>query len=151
MGLKSNGIIIFNTISGGIRECCIKKTGMPQGDPFSMMFTALIMRPWILEMRRLGAKGRVLADDILTKAEGDDHCHVFTRAFEETHMYLHMMGAKLAPPKSYIFSTASAARRKLAKYLWPQLGTVIEVVHHTRDLGAHINTTKNDLSVVYKA
>ena len=66
-----------------------------------MMVVALIMRPWILEMRRLGAKGRVLADDILVTVTGGDHCRFFKVAYDETHRYLHRMGAKLAPRKSF--------------------------------------------------
>ena len=66
-------ITIRNSVAGGLGQTYTKRTSIPQGDPFSMMFVALVMRPWILEMRNLGAQGRVLADDILVKARGWRH------------------------------------------------------------------------------
>ena len=42
---------VRNSIAGGLGRLYRKKTSIPQGDPFSMMFTALLMRPWIMEMR----------------------------------------------------------------------------------------------------
>ena len=107
-----------------------------------MMFTALIMRPWILQMRRMEAKGRILADDILVKAEGDHHYATFEDAYDRTHKYLHSMGAKVAPAKSFVFSTDRKARGRLANKVWPELHATVPVVLHTRDLGSHLNTTK---------
>ena len=105
-----------------------------------MMLVAFIMRPWIIEMRGLHAKGRVLADEILVTSTGPDHEQVFRKAFEATHRYLHRMGARLAPKKSFIFSTEKAVRSALARHRWSELDTRIEVVQHTRDLGSHVNT-----------
>ena len=48
-------VTIKNSVAGGLGQTYCKRTSIPQGDPFSMMFVALIMRPWILQMRSLGA------------------------------------------------------------------------------------------------
>ena len=36
-----------NTISGGLGSEYKRETSIPQGDPFSMMLIALLMRPWM--------------------------------------------------------------------------------------------------------
>ena len=41
-------LTIRNAVAGGLGEEYRKATSIPQGDPFSMMLVALIMRPWIL-------------------------------------------------------------------------------------------------------
>ena len=64
-------LLVRNSISGGLGQVYRKRTSIPQGDPFSMMFTALLMRAWIVEMRVQGARGRVLADDILVMVKGN--------------------------------------------------------------------------------
>ena len=38
---------VRNSVAGGLGRSYQKKTSIPQGDPFSMMLVALIMRPWI--------------------------------------------------------------------------------------------------------
>eukprot|EP00973_Karenia_brevis_P001367 185331-Karenia_brevis.AAC.1 len=37
--------------------------GIPQGCPLSMLFIALMLRPWTLQMRSMQAVPRALADD----------------------------------------------------------------------------------------
>ena len=64
---------VRNTIAGGLGRPYSKKTGIPQGDPFSMMVTALLLRPWLLEMRAFGVYPRILADDVSVVAIGEDH------------------------------------------------------------------------------
>ena len=58
-----------------------------------------------------------------------------------THDFLHDMGARLAPKKSYLFSTANDFRKYLRTYSWPKVGGCISVLLHFRDLGTHVNTT----------
>ena len=44
--------MLYNTIAGGVGEPYHKPTSVPQGDPLSMMVTALLIRPWIMEMAK---------------------------------------------------------------------------------------------------
>ena len=60
-------------------------SGISQGCPLSLKWTALLLRPWLLAMRDMGAQGRVLADDMLVITVGDGHGQVFEQAFDETH------------------------------------------------------------------
>ena len=41
---------IRSTVAGGLGEEYERKTSIPQGDPYSMMMTALLMRPWMKQM-----------------------------------------------------------------------------------------------------
>ena len=60
------GIIVHNTIVGGIGRGFQRKTSIPQGCPLSMMMMALLMRPWAIKVRATGMmRTRILADDIL--------------------------------------------------------------------------------------
>ena len=78
---------------------------IPQGDPFSMMLIALLLRPWVLKMRSLAAFPRVLADDIQLLATGPKHFETFEYAFSKTHTNLDDMGAQLAPTKCIVHSS----------------------------------------------
>ena len=74
-----------------------KPTSIPQGDPYSMMVVALILRPWIMQMREAAVVPRILADDLQIIATGPNHLENFEHAFDKTHEHLHDMGARLAP------------------------------------------------------
>ena len=104
-------LAIHNTIAGGIGIKYYKRCGIPQGDPLSMMFIALIMRPWVLLMQ-LGYKIRpsVLVDDIFIMANGPNMLQEFVGAMNATHSYLIDLGAKLAPKKSFNFASTATAR-----------------------------------------
>ena len=67
-----------------------------------MMVTAMIMRPWTVQMREAAVKPRILADDlqILAMAMGPRHLEHFEFGFDATHKHLHDMGARMAPKKS---------------------------------------------------
>ena len=97
-----------------------RKTGIPQGDPFSMMVVALLSRAWILQMRELDVTPRVLADDLLILATDHDHdgrhragiadaaqghFAKAVSAFNATHGHLQDLGAKIAPKKCYVFTS----------------------------------------------
>ena len=69
---------VFNTISGAIGVDYSKLIGIPQGDPFSMMATALLMRAWIMQMRSLGVKPRILVDDLLFLATDQEEAKTNT-------------------------------------------------------------------------
>ena len=53
-----------------------------------MMFLSLMLRPWLLQQRQMGLHPRILADDMLITAEGDNHLSVFVQGFDATFAYL---------------------------------------------------------------
>mgnify|MGYP003312472344 CR=1 FL=1 len=82
-------LVIYNTIAGGLGVKYKRRCGIPQGDPLSMMFIALIMRPWVV-MMQLQHKVRpsVLVDDIMLLANGTNMLGNFVAAMDATHSYL---------------------------------------------------------------
>ena len=137
------GLTAYNTIAGGIGEGYKKPTSVPQGDPLSMMVTALQMRPWIMQMKSMAVKPRILADDLQIFATGPRHLEWFTHAFDKTHLHLQDMGARIAPQKSLTFSSNNTARQWLRNHKWRILQDVVPVVNTCRDLGAHLNSLVN--------
>ena len=129
----------YNTIAGGIGKPFQKPASIPQCDPLSMMVVALLMRAWVLQMKSLGVKPRVLADDLQILACGEDHLEKFVHAFDMTHAHLAAMGARLAPHKSVVFSSNGSTRNWLRQHRWRYVGRTIEVLSNCRDLGAHIS------------
>ena len=134
-------LVVRNTIVGGIGTPYKRPTGVPQGDPFSMMVAAMITRPWLVQMKEAAVKPRILADDLQLLARGPNHLEQFQYAFDATHKHLHDMGAKIAPKKSVTFSSDWASRKWLKQRRWRRLGTTVTVLNDMRDLGAHFNST----------
>ena len=64
----------------------------------------------------------------------------FTGALNATHKYLHRMGAKLAPDKSYNFASSLKAKKWLNETAWEHIGSSIQVITDCRYLGAHLTT-----------
>ena len=90
------GLKVYNGLAGGMGTPYVRRCGIPQGCPFSMMFVALIMRPWIVLMRCiLGIQVYILADDVLILATGKTMIGNLAEAINKTHEYLHQMGAKI--------------------------------------------------------
>ena len=135
-------LTVRNTIAGGVGKRYDRKTGIPQGDPMSMMATAILLRPWVLQMRDEGVTARVLADDLQILSHGKNCAERFRRAYEQTHSHLMDMGARIQPSKCVVFSNDGAIRQWLRGYRWRQLGTVVDVVNDCRDLGARISVTQ---------
>ena len=71
-----------------------------------MVVVALLFRPRITLVEELGGSVRILADDILVMAPGDDHKARFMHAYNLTHAFFNALGALLAPSKSAVFSTS---------------------------------------------
>ena len=92
-----------------------RRCGIPQGCPFSMMFVALLMRPWIIMMRNANVFATLLADDVLIISVGSRMVGRFAKALDRTHEYLMDMGSRVAPSKSYTFSNSTLAREWLHK------------------------------------
>ena len=64
---------------------------------FSMTMVALIMRPWIINMRTYACiTCYILVDDVLILGTGMKMVSRFAEALNATHRYLHIMGAKVA-------------------------------------------------------
>ena len=64
------GLKVYNCLAGGVGTPYVRKCGIPQGCPFSMMLVALLMRPWILIMLAAAMKATLLADDVLMVSTG---------------------------------------------------------------------------------
>ena len=79
-----------------------------------MTIVALKMRPWIINMRKYsGIRWFILADDVLVLGTGMKMLSKFAGALNATHKFLHLMGAKVAPDKSYNFGSCLKARKWL--------------------------------------
>ena len=72
-------LVCHNTLAGCIGQPYKKAASIPQGDPFSMMLVALLLRPWILQMKAMATFPRVLADDLQLIATGPRHADTFQR------------------------------------------------------------------------
>ena len=55
-------IRVRNSLTVGYGAPHTRRRGKPQGCPFTMTFTALIVRPWMIQVLKRGAIPRVLAD-----------------------------------------------------------------------------------------
>ena len=136
-------LTVRNTVAGGLGESYTKPTSIPQGDPMSMMVTSLLLRPWVMQMKSLKVKPRILADDLQLMCTGEGHLDTFTTAFDATHQHLEDMGAKLAPKKSITWSSSAAARKWLSTHRWDKPRRTIKVITDGRDLGAHMSAAAN--------
>ena len=125
---------VHNTVAGGLGEAYHKPTSIPQGDPYSMMVVALILRPWIMQMREAAVVPRILADDLQIIATAPKHLEHFEYAFDLTHEHLDDMGAKLEPATSVTFTSEAADRKWLRAHRWRRIGNSIPVILHVRDL-----------------
>lgn len=134
-------LIIHNTVGQGIGKGFVRLCGIPQGCPLSMLFIALMMRPWLVAMVALEALPAILADDILVMFTGMDTTAVtgdiserFAHALNITHVYLIDMGAAIAEGKSLNFASDPAIAEWLRATFWKHVGGAIEVVGHFRYL-----------------
>eukprot|EP00973_Karenia_brevis_P046091 6384710-Karenia_brevis.AAC.1 len=105
---------IYNTVNGSLGTPHKHLFGIPQGCPLSMVFIALLLRPWMQQMTSIGAIARTLADDLLLLAKGARAGHLFVRAFHLTMVHLNDLGGRIAPNKSKIFATLAAHRSFLS-------------------------------------
>lgn len=82
---------------------------------------------------------KVLADDAMVTAKGSRVIKRLARTLHSTHVYLHNMGANVAPAKCFNFATTPLARKWLADTWWHHLKAKIPVVKDFRYLGPHVN------------
>ena len=104
-----------------------------------MVIMAYLLRPWIMKMRKLNLKARVLADDVMLMAIGNDSLDSFKQGFQQTLDYFEDIGAKVSEKKSFLFSTNRKVRQELRGLSWTQIKSPLKVVNDARDLGSHIN------------
>ena len=72
----------------------------------NMMFIALLMRAWTVQMVALGATPRVLADDLMVTMFSNSHIWQFANAVNATLNHVNDMGGRNASSKSKLFSSA---------------------------------------------
>jgi Reverse transcriptase (RNA-dependent DNA polymerase). len=66
-------VLYHNSISGGLGAPHRKPCSIPQGCPFSMMFTSFTFHPWIAKSKSMDVIPRGLADDLTVVAIGPNH------------------------------------------------------------------------------
>ena len=131
----------MNSLAGAYVVAQKRRCGIPQGCPLSMCVIAFFLRPWLLQMERLGAMPRTLADDVLLLTKGGRALNLFHEAFNQTIQHLYKLCGRVAPAKSLVFVTVSHHRQWLKRHVWVPLRQGIIVVFHFRDLGAQFNAT----------
>ena len=136
------GMQCYNLLAEGVGEGYAKPCSIPQGCPFSMMWLALLSTGLERTVRAHHCRPRVLADDWLVSAAGEDHDTRLKAGAGSAHGLMHSMGARVAPAKCGLLSTEPRARKALATHRWPHLATTVPVVNHMRDLGAHVDFTR---------
>ena len=125
-------------------ECSI-----PQGCPFSMTLVALLMKPWMNQMRQLQVIPRTLADDLFFYSAGKGHEKRAAKAMDVSHQFFSDIAAKVADKKCVLTSTSQTTRASLRLRRWRHYPKGIPVVSHFRDLGTHITLdgTKNSTTM----
>ena len=83
-----------------------------------MMMVAFMMHPWVAKMKTMNVDPRTLADYLLILAAGLGHERRFRDAYLETFRYMSLIGARMAPGKSYTISSNENTRSRLRAYLW---------------------------------
>ena len=101
------------TVASGAQHT--RTRGIPQGCPFSMTLTALLVRPWTQKLLRRGAIPRVLADDLHVVVAGDEHHDKHFQAIRDTHIFTTAERGRIAASKSYGYSTDKRTSKQLAK------------------------------------
>ena len=123
------------------------RTSIPQGCPFSMVMIALLTLPWIHLMQHATALPRVLADDLLFTAIGEDCDAVLAHAFRLTADFMDRAGARLALPtkdklgKCFVCAADTATRDRIRWYTWGSDKVSLPVLNTFRDLGSHMNVS----------
>ena len=104
---------IRNSLTVGYGALHTRQRGIPQGCPFSMTLTALMVRSCIIQVQKRGAIPRVLVDDLHLVAVGEKHYENYMKAIRDTHMFITTVGGRIAPSKSHAYSTDRRTRKRL--------------------------------------
>ena len=124
------------------------------GCPWSMLFLAVQLMPWVIEMRDLApcVRVRILADDVLltTSAQGqetdEELVEMHFDALEATDAYFQDMRALLSLSKSHSAASNPALRRMCKRRRMQSSGLVIPVLLHIRDLGSTLNSGRRHVA-----
>ena len=73
------------------------------------------MRPWVMLMKSMEAHPRVLADDIMVSISGADSFERFKPVFDATIKHCIDLRARVAPDKSFTFSSDKQVKAALNK------------------------------------
>ena len=108
-----------------------------------MTLTALMVRPWIIQVQKRGAIPRVLADDLHLVAAGETHYENYMKSISDSHMFITTDGGRITASKSYAYSTDKRTRKRLHNTGYDILQHAkVPVVTHCRDLGGQLSMTK---------
>ena len=150
-----NSVQVVNCLSTGAGKMYQKPCSIPQGCPLSMTILALMTYPWIQLVKQWRCvKPRALADDLCLwscqqDTDDDDeaeYLHQWVQAVQATLDYLRNMGAAPAHGKSLLLASDTRRRKQLRDITWQPDMSRIPVTKHTRDLGAHLNTTASRIT-----
>ena len=112
-----------------------------------MVMIALLTLPWIHLMQSATARPRVLADDLLFTAIGEDCDAVLAHAFRLTADFMDRAGARLALPtkdklgKCFVCAADTTTRDRIRRYTWGSDKVSLPVLNTFRDLGSHMNVS----------
>ena len=104
---------------------------------------ALLMLPWIKQMRSLDVEARVLADDLMFTAIGKGHRARIVQAMHASRQFFIDIGARVANNKCFTFAGDDATRTLLRNHSWDKKGLRIPCTASFRDLGTHLNLMSN--------
>ena len=138
-----DSLLIRYQVGCTIGACHSDICSLPQGCPFSMVMVALLMVPWVKQMRSIEVVPRVLADDLMFTASGSGHRARIIRAMQASKTFFVYIGAKVADQKCFTFATDASTRAMLTKHVWDSKGLTIPCKANFRDLGAHLNVARN--------
>ena len=85
---------VYSSFALGLGAPHQRVCGIPQGCPLSMMFTALLLRPWMVMVKDMGACPRTLADNLLATTSGKEHLDKLIAVTEATQQFLQDFGGE---------------------------------------------------------
>ena len=133
------GCVFYNSLAGSLGLPHSHPNGIPQGCPLSMTIVAFWLRPLVLLIKHHAGTPRLLADDVMISAQGEQHEDIFRKCYELTFDFMHDIGAKIAPTKCFTFSSNRTTRKRLRTHFWLSPSSQVAVVTNLRDLGAHLS------------
>ena len=87
-----------------------------------MTLIALLLRPWVMQMRDLNVTPRVLADDLMFYTHGVGHRARTVDAMLHSRTFFEDIGAKVAHNKCFTFASDSYTRKSPANMEWDSEG-----------------------------
>ena len=103
-----------------------------------MLFVALFLRVWLVQILQAGLAPRALADDLLITAHGHDALPRLAQTFQDSLEHLIDIGGKNASSKSTLFSNNADVRSWLQRKRWELVNSTMPVVCNLRGLGASL-------------